>query len=215
MAEAAVTTTYKAYPGRVVHDEKFGKSFTLSWTHPDVIARKSALHGTGMVATKVIPQGTVVWKASEKERDFWFHQDEISTWSEEDQRVFHINAYQVAEGWWSGCTPGIKEEDRDISEYMNHSCEPTCWFVDDDTMVATRDIQPEEEITYDYATSETANSVHVKAGWQCRCGSKLCRGRLTGEEWKDPELRQRYHGHFTSFVQKLIDGSEESSSNSN
>ena len=48
---------------------------------------------------------------------------------------------------------------------MNHSCDPTCWFTDEDpeVMVACRDIQEGEEITYDYATSETINSFH--ANW--------------------------------------------------
>ena len=40
----------------------------------------------------------------------------------------------------------------DVSSYMNHSCSPTCWFVDGGSdytglMVAARDISPGEEIT--------------------------------------------------------------------
>ena len=47
----------------------------------------------------------------------------------------------------------------DVSSYMNHSCSPTCWFVQggdeyEGVMVAVRDLVPGDEITYDYCTSE-------------------------------------------------------------
>ena len=51
----------------------------------------------------------------------------------------------------------------DISNFMNHSADPTCWFVDggveyEGVMVATRDLRPGDEITFDYATSEGVKS---------------------------------------------------------
>ena len=47
----------------------------------------------------------------------------------------------------------------DVSNYMNHSCNPSCWFVDGGEeytglMVAARDLLPGDEITFDYNTTE-------------------------------------------------------------
>jgi hypothetical protein len=33
---------------------------------------------------------------------------------------------------------------------------------------------------------------------------RLCRGRVTGDDWKLPELQQRYRGHFTVHIEQLI-----------
>lgn len=43
------------------------------------------------------------------------------------------------------------------------SCDPNTWFVGDTKMTARRDIEPEEELTYDYATTDTigtSSSLH-------------------------------------------------------
>jgi len=87
---------------------------------------------------------------------------------------------------------------------MNHSCDPTTWFVDEYRMVARKDIKAGDEITYDYGTSELLDSAHVKAGWDCACGAKECRKRLTGKEWEDPAFRSRFEGHFVPNVQERI-----------
>ena len=63
----------------------------------------------------------------------------------------------------------------------NHSCDPNTWFVSDIKMTARRDIQPNEEITYDYATSETAFPVIFDP---CLCKSQNCRGKVLGSDYK-------------------------------
>jgi len=87
----------------------------------------------------------------------------------------------------------------DQSEYMNHSCEPNCWFEGDDKMTATRDIQIGEEICYEYATSESlGDSAHVPM--KCLCGKPSCRGNISGEEYLDAKFQEKYNGHFSSYV---------------
>lgn len=94
----------------------------------------------------------------------------------------------------------------DISNYMNHSCEPTCWFVDggegfEAMMVATRDLIPGDELTYDYCTSEDCE---LAGSWKCACGAAGCRGEVTPEDWRRPELQARYHGHFQPHIAERI-----------
>lgn len=52
--------------------------------------------------------------------------------------------------------------------FLNHSCEPSTYVVGRSD-VALRDIQPGEEITSDYLDLDTED-------FQCKCGSKKCRG---------------------------------------
>jgi len=90
----------------------------------------------------------------------------------------------------------------DISSYMNHSCSPTCWFVDGGDeftglMVAARDLVPGDEITYDYCTSEDCE---LNASWECRCGSADCRGHITPQDWQRPELQAKYASHFLPHI---------------
>ena len=59
-------------------------------------------------------------------------------------------------------------------------------------IVAMRDIEPGEEVTIDYAMCD--GSPYDE--FDCACGTALCRGRVTGEDWRDPALWKRYQGHF-------------------
>ncbi|WP_272952579.1 SET domain-containing protein-lysine N-methyltransferase [Kribbella amoyensis] len=75
--------------------------------------------------------------------------------------------------------------------YGNHSCDPNTWWVDAVTLTARRDIATGEEITSDYGTS-----TGTQYALDCRCGSPLCRGKVTGDDWQREELQQRYGDHW-------------------
>jgi hypothetical protein len=38
------------------------------------------------------------------------------------------------------------------------------------------------------------------------CGSPNCRGLITEEDWKIPELQKKYDGYFSWYLQEKIDG---------
>lgn len=92
-------------------------------------------------------------------------------------------------------------EVRDPGDMINHSCNPSCGMRGDIVVVARRDISPGEELTYDYAMSDASDYDE----FACRCGTPECRGFVRGTDWRDPELRRRYAGWFTTWVQKQID----------
>jgi hypothetical protein len=81
---------------------------------------------------------------------------------------------------------------------MNHCCNPNAIFVNDRYMIAARDIEVDDEVTYDYATSETTDSAHFPL--HCRCGTAECRGEVTALDCLKPEVRAKYAGQFTSMV---------------
>lgn len=90
-----------------------------------------------------------------------------------------------------------------LGYFINHSCDPNTWMIDAFTHVARRNIQKGEEVTNDYALMEADENFVTK--WECRCGSPICRKRITGKDWRLPELQARYKGHFSPLVNKRIE----------
>ena len=85
-------------------------------------------------------------------------------------------------------------------DYINHSCEPNCGLDGQITIVAMHAIQPGDEVTIDYAMCD--GSPYDE--FDCACGSSQCRGRVTGNDWRDPTLWKRYAGHFSPYLQRRI-----------
>src|SRR5712692_7823670 len=85
---------------------------------------------------------------------------------------------------------------------MNHSCDSNLWMRDEVTVVARRAIPAGEELTIDYALW-TGLPVDL-LGESCRCGSPVCRGVITGNDWQLKELQERYQGHFSPFLNQRI-----------
>lgn len=87
------------------------------------------------------------------------------------------------------------------ADWVNHSCDPNAGLVGQIVLVALRDIRPGEEICFDYATTD--GSPYDE--FECGCGSIRCRGHVTGDDWKLPELQARYTGHFSPYLQRRIE----------
>jgi hypothetical protein len=87
---------------------------------------------------------------------------------------------------------------------VNHSCSPNCGIRVNETgahdFIAMKDISVNEEITFDYAMRNYAIDHFPQ---QCMCGSKGCRGRITG--WKDlpDEKKQEYEGFVAPYLLEL------------
>lgn len=54
--------------------------------------------------------------------------------------------------------------------YVNHSCDPNAGSFEDVQLIAIRDIEPGEEITFDYSTA-----LDVEWAMRCECGVPQCR----------------------------------------
>ena len=85
-------------------------------------------------------------------------------------------------------------------DYINHSCEPNAGLEGQIAIVALQRIQPGDEVTIDYAMCD--GSPYDE--FDCACGSTQCRGRVTGNDWRDPTLWKRYAGHFSPYLQRRI-----------
>lgn len=89
--------------------------------------------------------------------------------------------------------------------FFNHSCDPNAGLKGQIFLVAMRDIEEDEEVTFDYAMC-----LHRVEGLQpyrleCLCGSGNCRKIITDDDWQIPELQNKYNGYFSWYLQDKID----------
>jgi hypothetical protein len=85
-------------------------------------------------------------------------------------------------------------------DFINHSCEPNAGLDGQVAIVALHRIQPGEEVTIDYAMCD--GSAYDE--FECGCGMPACRGRVTGQDWRIPQLWERYAGHFSPYLERRI-----------
>jgi hypothetical protein len=74
--------------------------------------------------------------------------------------------------------------DRFFWRFTNHSCEPNAVLRGRD-MVAKSCIEPWQQITFDYDTTE----YDMAQPFTCRCGARSCRGMIRG--WRSLPSRER------------------------
>ena len=95
----------------------------------------------------------------------------------------------------------IPLEPSEPADYINHSCEPNTGLSGQIALIALRDIAVDEEVCYDYAMSDSSPYDE----FECTCGTPQCRHWITGNDWKRPELWDRYAGYFSPYLQRRID----------
>ncbi len=87
-----------------------------------------------------------------------------------------------------------------IGNFVNHSCAPNAGLLGQIGLQAMRPIMPGEEVCFDYAMSDGTPYDE----FTCACATPYCRGRVTGNDWRLPELQERYRGYFSPYLQRRI-----------
>jgi hypothetical protein len=122
--------------------------------------------GYGVVATQMIPRGTITWvrdefdqafAATKIERMLPLYQDLAAKYCFVDARGDYILCW-------------------DLARYLNHSCEPSCRSAGYDFELAVRDIAPGEELTDDYG------SLNLEYDFVCFCQTPLCREKIRPDD---------------------------------
>jgi hypothetical protein len=75
------------------------------------------------------------------------------------------------------------------------------WVGDEVTLLARFDIARGEELLIDYAMVESEADYVLDA---CRCDSDHCRVVITGQDWRQPTLQERYQDRFLPFINERI-----------
>ena len=74
-------------------------------------------------------------------------------------------------------------------QYINHSCNPNCFFDTTHlTVIALRDIACEEELSFFYPSSEW----DMSQPFVCNCGCQQCLGIIQGAKYLSPQQAEAY-----------------------
>jgi hypothetical protein len=150
------------------------------------VKKDSVIEGAGLVADMPIPAGEILFKFDDIKPPAHLH--EIVDWPPQKRIRFLAFAIQIGEDDFSFQQGDIK--------FINHSCDPTGWWLTYGTLTARRDIQPGEEITYDYSTSD----IKLNYRMECLCGTDACRGIVTNRDFLGPDFQKKYGGHLPEHV---------------
>ncbi len=158
-----------------------------NYLSPLAEAREIAPKGFGSFAIAPIPMGTIIATFGGTVLDrMGFETHPI----EQRSRSIQIDVEIYVLG----------PESREPGDSINHSCSPNCGLRNATQLIAMRDIAVGEELTYDYATSDASDYDE----FDCACGSDNCRIRITGNDWRLPDLQTRYQNIFSPYVQRKI-----------
>ena len=196
-ARDAETLTAETGAHRARRRRRAGKRLAAA-PNFSVELRPSRIHGIGLFAVKAIEEGTVIGREDRFVRDGfyrWF------TWRDLEGFDRHLQrkVKQMCTLERGGFFAPIDFDLLPTCWHINHSCGGNIGFKGEN-FVTIRDIEAGEELTYDYALVETA----PRARWRCSCGSKQCRGVVTGNDWKDPESQKRNRKYFHPYVREIL-----------
>jgi hypothetical protein len=159
----------------------------FNWLNPKAQIKTISDKGIGSFAQEVIYRGEVVAsfggyvvKASYLKN---YSQDRASRSIQASQNLYLL----------SGAEP-------EPGDMLNHSCNPNCGAFGISTIVAMKQIEVTEEITFDYAMTDAT----AYDEFDCFCGESNCRKRITGNDWQIQDIQEKYKGFFSSNVEKLI-----------
>lgn len=166
---------------------------TFSWMNPKLEVRGTKKYGKGVFAKEDI----------RKDELLAVFGGYVMTIQEEEKLPSFMNDYglQISRDFVLGIKKKAEVSD---AEYFNHSCDPNAGFHGQIFLVAMRDVEKGEEITFDYAMVLCSSRGAKYYKFKCFCERTNCRKYLTEADWKNPELQKKYKGYFQYFLQDKI-----------
>jgi hypothetical protein len=141
----------------------------------DVAVRSSTIEGLGVFAARPFPKGAVVQVIDDSRVV-----DDLHPLGPGDE-ARHCDYLEA------GKVVLMRSPER----HINHSCDPNTYVKTVDArrlVIALRDIQDGEEITYDYCINGGGDTV-----WSCHCGAARCRRQIHSDFFHLPvELQRAY-----------------------
>ncbi len=147
-----------------------------------VEVRDSSVHGRGVYATQLIRKGARIIEYAGK-RMAWA--DVPNDDDDPHTFIFGLDHGQVINA----------EIDGNEARWINHSCDPNCEAIGEDGGIfiyALRDIQPGEELSYDYALQlDEPITKKLIREHKCHCGTSRCRGTMLEIKKKRTRAKSR------------------------
>jgi len=145
------------------------------------IMKGNSIAGYGIYANRDIRKGEVIFKGEGRAQRIITKRFVEQNWNEDEKLHFRRYAYPISDEvfiLW----------DDDPSEWapQNHCCTPNTEF-NGLNVLALSDISKGQELTLDYAHFLDE---HMEP-FDCQCGTKLCRGRISGQPGNSLNLREK------------------------
>ena len=142
--------------------------------NPYVLVRNSKIHGRGVYASRRIRKGT---RIIEYVGDRISHDEADARYDSKPDDDGHTFLFVVDDDICIDAGVG-----GNAARFINHSCAPNCETLIEDRRVfieAIRDIEPGEELGYDYQlTWESTDDPEELQLYRCLCGAPNCRGTM-------------------------------------
>ncbi|CAN5296515.1 SET domain-containing protein-lysine N-methyltransferase [soil metagenome] len=164
------------------------------WLHPSVEVGRSAIEGKGLFATHNLAMATIVVRLGGRLVPS-AELVELLARADAEPDGPYVDTITIYEDAHLVLPPGT------VIHYANHSCDPNLCHAGPYELAARRPIRPGEELTVDYGTNSGADGFEMT----CRCGSAACRGTITSEDWRRPDLQARYGDHWTPALRSRMD----------
>src|SRR5262245_5322762 len=162
-----------------------------SYRSPKTAVRASRIVGRGLFADAAIARGEIVCVKG----GHLLTKAEFAGY----KGVANDAELQIADDLF--LAPTDESEFEDVMMFLNHSCEPNVGVRGQIVFVALRDVALGEELTLDYATIDQDAEPMA-----CRCGAADCRGVITGQDWRKPELQRKFGDSFAWYLLEKIRG---------
>ena len=144
-----------------------------------VILKETKEIGKGLFAKENIEKGEIV-----AEFDGQIYEKGKTDWTDE----LRDHVIQFAINKW--------RDSNSIARYINHSCDPNCGVKDLFKIVAMRNIDSGEELTWDYEMTEDNDTWRMK----CRCNSEICRKEIGAYRNMPEKIRIKYKGYISDWL---------------
>jgi len=163
---------------------------TSSWFNPKTEKRTSSVQGRGLFARAAISAGEIVAVKGGAVLDsaaLALVRDQISPAEIQIEDDLYI-------------APQSAEDVEANLLCLNHSCDPNVGVRGQITFVAMRDVPVDVELSIDYAMIDGDPNERM----ECRCGAFECRRVITGNDWRLRNLRRKYAGYFSRYLEERI-----------
>lgn len=169
------------------------KEKMFSWMNPKLEVRDTDKYGKGVFANDDVKKGEMLA----------IFGGYVLTLDEEEKlpQEYRDGGVQIHDDYVLSSKDHIE-----LTDYFNHRCEPNAGFNGQIFLVSMKEINKNDEISFDYAMCLFSKSDEDYYSFPCECGGDKCRGNVTSDDWKNEELQARYKGYFQGFLEEKIMG---------
>ncbi len=144
---------------------------------PKLKLERSKIHGIGIFGKRNINKGEVL---------FFLKGNVINYIISDEEKA------ELAGMDWCGIGKNKWIDPIGLAKYINHSCNPNAGIKGKVTVVALKNIKKNEEITFDYSTTEA----DVFWDFQCSYKNRNCRGNIKSIQF----LSKKRFSHYLPFI---------------